>query len=39
MLGFVISYTPIDVLFLYPPDIPFKKLLPTFTSAHAFNPN
>ena len=36
--GLVISSTPIDVLFLYPPLIPLMKVLPTFTSAQLTNP-
>lgn len=39
MPGFVISSTPIEVLFLYPPLIPLIKVLPTFTSAQLTKPN
>ena len=39
IFGFVISYIPIDVRFLYPPDTPLMKLLPILTSAHLVNPN
>lgn len=36
--GFVNNSTPIEVLFLSPPEIPLIRLLPTRTSAHPFNP-
>jgi hypothetical protein len=36
--GFVISSTPIEVLFLYPPEIPLINAFPILTSAHDFNP-
>jgi hypothetical protein len=36
--GFVISSTPIDVRFLYPPEIPFMKAFPILVSAQEDNP-
>lgn len=36
--GFVINYTPIDVLFLYPPDIPLINVFPILVSAHDLRP-
>jgi hypothetical protein len=36
--GFVINYTPIDVLFLYPPDIPLINVFPILVSAHDLSP-
>lgn len=37
--GLVINYTPIEVLFLYPPLIPLMKVFPTFTSAQLTRPS
>ena len=39
ILGFVMSSTPIEVLFLSPPLIPLIKLFPTFVSAQLVRPN
>jgi hypothetical protein len=36
--GFVTSSTPIDVLFLSPPEIPLMKVLPIFVSAQELRP-
>jgi len=38
-LGLVISSTPIEVLFLSPPDKPLIKVFPTFVSAHFWRPS
>lgn len=37
--GFVISSTPMDVRFLYPPETPFINVFPIFTSLHPTKPN
>lgn len=37
--GFVSNSTPIEVLFLSPPDIPLIKLFPTLVSAQSVNPS
>lgn len=37
--GFVINSTPIDVLFLSPPDIPLTTAFPTLVSAHFSKPS
>jgi hypothetical protein len=39
MLGLTMSSTPIEVLFLSPPLIPFIKAFPTFTSAQLDSPS
>jgi len=39
ILGFVSNSTPIEVLFFYPPEIPFIKTLPIMVSAHSIIPN
>lgn len=36
--GFVTNSTPIDVLFLYPPEIPLMKVFPIFVLAHDVRP-
>ena len=36
--GFVTSSTPIDVLFLSPPEIPLMKVFPILVLAHELNP-
>lgn len=38
-LGLVISYIPMEVLFLYPPETPFMKVFPILTSAQSVRPN
>ena len=39
ILGLVMSSTPIDVLFLYPPLIPFRMALPTLVLAQLVSPS
>jgi hypothetical protein len=36
--GFVINSTPIEVLFLYPPETPLIKVFPIFVSAQEDKP-